>query len=137
MTSIRSIAGRAAVCGALLASVAGAQGPGGLQPAADEPPTRQGTRGANFLHIGPTARANAMAGAVGTSVSGPTAWYWNPAGAALTESFEHASRAFGAEKATAIAAARHPTSTLPAAIVAQRSRETRWFLDAAASNAAT
>ena len=45
--------------------------------------------------------------------------------------------AFGAEKATAIAAARHPTSTLPAAIVAQRSRETRWFLDAAASNAAT
>ncbi len=88
MISFRSIAGRAAVCGALLASVAGAQGPGGLQPAADEPPNRQGTRGANFLHLGLTARANAMAGAVGTSVSGPTAWYWNPAGAALTESFE-------------------------------------------------
>jgi hypothetical protein len=90
MTSIRSIAGRAAFCGVLLASVAGAQGPGGLQPAADEPPTRQGTRGANFLHLGITARANAMAGAVGTSVSGPSAWYWNPAGAALTESFEMA-----------------------------------------------
>ena len=45
--------------------------------------------------------------------------------------------AFGAEKAAAIAAARHPTSTLPAAIVAQRSRETRWFLDAAAADAAT
>jgi hypothetical protein len=90
MTSIRSIAGRAALCGALLASVAGAQGPGGLQPAPDEPPTRQGTRGANFLHLGLTARANAMGGAVGTSVTGPSAWYWNPAGAALTESFEMA-----------------------------------------------
>ncbi len=88
MTSLRFIAGRAALCGALLATAAGAQGPGGLQPAADEPPTRQGTRGANFLHLGLTARANAMAGAVGTSVSGPAAWYWNPAGAALTESFE-------------------------------------------------
>jgi len=90
MTSFRSIAGRAALCGAVLASVAGAQGPGGLQPVPDEPPTRQGTRAANFLHLGLGARENAMGGAVGTSVSGPMAWYWNPAGAALTESFEMA-----------------------------------------------
>lgn len=88
MTSFRILAARASIFGLVLASAAGAQGPGGLQPAVDEPPTRQGTRGANFQHIGLTARANGMAGAVGTSVSGASAWFWNPAGAATTEAFE-------------------------------------------------
>jgi 6-phosphogluconolactonase len=43
--------------------------------------------------------------------------------------------AFGPEKAAAVAAAREPASSLPAAIVARRSRTARWFLDAAASGA--
>ena len=64
-----------------------AQNPGTLSPSPEEPPTRQGTRGANFLQIGIGARENAMAGAVNTLVRGPNAWYWNPAGAASTESF--------------------------------------------------
>lgn len=59
----------------------------GLQPSPDQPPTRQGTRGANFLQLGVGARANAMAGAVASLVEGPTSWYWNPAGAASTETF--------------------------------------------------
>jgi 6-phosphogluconolactonase len=45
--------------------------------------------------------------------------------------------AFGAEKAAAVAAAQDPASTLPVAIVARHSRETRWFLDAAARGAIT
>jgi 6-phosphogluconolactonase len=44
--------------------------------------------------------------------------------------------AFGAEKAAAVAAARDPASSLPVAVVARRSRATRWFLDAAARDAA-
>jgi hypothetical protein len=88
MTSFRFLAARAAAVGLVVASMAQAQGPGGLQPVVDDPPTRQGTRGANFQHIGISARANAMAGAVGTSVSGASAWFWNPAGAATTEAFE-------------------------------------------------
>lgn len=72
---------------ALLSVSARAQGPGGVLPTPTDEPTRQGTRGANFLHIGIGARGGAMAGAIGSSVSGPTAWYWNPAGAASSESF--------------------------------------------------
>lgn len=64
-----------------------AQGPGGILPTPQDTPNRQGTRGANFLHIGIGARGGAMAGAVGATVSGPLSWYWNPAGAAVTESF--------------------------------------------------
>ena len=64
-----------------------AQNPGTLTPSPEEPPTRQGTRGANFLQIGIGARENAMAGAVNTTVRGPNAWYWNPAGAAAVEGF--------------------------------------------------
>jgi hypothetical protein len=68
-------------------AVALAQGPGGILPTPQDEPTRQGTRGANFLHIGIGARGGAMAGAIGSTVSGPTAWYWNPAGAATSEAF--------------------------------------------------
>ncbi len=71
----------------LLSASAVAQGPGGILPTPQDAPNRQGTRGANFLHIGIGARGGAMAGAVGSSVSGPLAWYWNPAGAATSEAF--------------------------------------------------
>jgi len=71
----------------LLSASVRAQGPGGILPTPQDTPNRQGTRGANFLHIGIGARGGAMAGAVGSSVSGPLAWYWNPAGAATSESF--------------------------------------------------
>src|SRR5690349_25054302 len=64
-----------------------AQNPGTISPSPDEPPTRQGTRGANFLQIGVGARENAMAGAVSSIVTGPSSWYWNPAGAAAVEGF--------------------------------------------------
>ena len=72
------------------AATAGAQlptNPGGLEPSPENPPTRQGTRGANFLEIGVGARGSAMAGAVASLVDGPEAWYWNPAGAAALEGF--------------------------------------------------
>ena len=72
------------------AGVAGAQnedGPDDILPSPENPPTRQGTRGANFLQIGIGARANAMAGAVASNIEGPEAWYWNPAGAASIETF--------------------------------------------------
>jgi hypothetical protein len=39
------------------------------------------------LHIGVGARGGAMAGSVVSSVAGPTAWFWNPSGAATSESF--------------------------------------------------
>ena len=65
-----------------------AQGPGGILPEAEETPNRQGTRGANFTHIGIGARAGAMAGAVGSSTLGPMAWFWNPGGASVTEEFQ-------------------------------------------------
>lgn len=71
----------------LLSASARAQGPGGILPTPQDTPNRQGTRGANWLHIGIGARGGAMAGAIGSSVSGPTGWYWNPAGAASSESF--------------------------------------------------
>ncbi len=67
-----------------------AQGPLGILPTPTDTPNRQGTRGANFLHLGIGARATALAGAVAGTVSGPLAWYWNPAGAATSESFEAA-----------------------------------------------
>jgi hypothetical protein len=58
-----------------------------ITPRAEDPPTRQGTRGANFLHLGIGARGNAMAGAIGSSIEGPTAWFWNPAGSVTSEGF--------------------------------------------------
>ncbi|MEJ7810280.1 MAG: PorV/PorQ family protein [Gemmatimonadaceae bacterium] len=60
---------------------------GGLLPTPEDPPSRQGTRGGGFLHIGIGARGNAMAGAVGSSTRGPMAWFWNPAGVSATEGF--------------------------------------------------
>ena len=72
----------------LLGAPLAAQGPGGLLPTPQDTPNRQGTRGANFLHLGIGARGGAMAGSIGSTVSGPTAWYWNPAGAATSEGFE-------------------------------------------------
>ena len=59
----------------------------GILPTAQDEPTRQGTRGANFLHLPIGARANAMGGAVASSVVGPTAWFWNAAGAVTSEGF--------------------------------------------------
>lgn len=72
----------------LLGSPLAAQGPGGILPLPEDTPNRQGTRGANFLHIGIGARGGAMAGAIGSSVTGPMALFWNPAGAATSEGFE-------------------------------------------------
>jgi hypothetical protein len=72
----------------ILGAPLSAQGPGGILPTTQDTPNRQGTRGANFLHIGIGARGGAMGGSIGSLVSGPTAWYWNPAGAATAESFE-------------------------------------------------
>lgn len=87
MTKLRCIAAGMLLGSTAWASPALAQGPGGLIPEPDDPPTRQGTRGANFLHLGVGARGNAMAGAVGTTIEGPTAWFWNPAGAVASEGF--------------------------------------------------
>jgi hypothetical protein len=72
---------------ALAAAEARAQGVIGILPTAQDEPTRQGTRGANFLHLPVGARGNAMGGAVASSVTGPTAWFWNPAGAVSSEGF--------------------------------------------------
>jgi hypothetical protein len=77
----------AAAVSATLVAPLRAQAPGGILPTPEDPPTRQGTRGANFLEIGMGARGNAMSGAVASLIDGPTAWYWNPAGVAGTESF--------------------------------------------------
>jgi hypothetical protein len=77
-------------CGAMalvLCAPLGAQGPGGILPTPQDSPNRQGTRGANFLHIGVGARAGGMGGAVASTVAGPVAWFWNPAGAAVSERF--------------------------------------------------
>jgi hypothetical protein len=75
---------------ALAAATARAQGVGGLIPTAQDEPTRQGTRGANFLHLPIGARGNAMGGAIASSVTGPMAWFWNPAGASVGEGFNFA-----------------------------------------------
>ena len=91
MTKLRWIAA-AAFLGSAWASPALAQGPDGIVPSPEDPPSSAGTRGANFLHLGVGARGNAMAGAVGSSIEGPTAWFWNPAGASTSEAF---SIAFG------------------------------------------
>ncbi|MEP6781500.1 MAG: PorV/PorQ family protein [Gemmatimonadaceae bacterium] len=58
---------------------------GGLLPTAQNEPNRQGTRGGNFLHIGIGARSGSMGGSILTSVTGPSAWFTNPAGAATSE----------------------------------------------------
>lgn len=89
MNFLRTI-GTVSAATVLLSATVRAQGPGGILPTPQDTPNRQGTRGANFLHIGIGARGGAMAGAVGSTVSGPTGWYWNPAGSASSEGFEMA-----------------------------------------------
>ena len=79
--------GLSLVLGSALAATAGAQGIDGELPTPEDPPTRTGTRGGNFLHLLVGARANAMGGAVSTSIAGPSAWFLNPAGAATSEGF--------------------------------------------------
>ena len=70
------------------AAPAAAQGNfGGLIPDENSTPTRQGTRGANFLEIGTDARGIAMAGAVVSWTDSPAALYWNPAGVSNIETF--------------------------------------------------
>ena len=51
-----------------------------LLPNPQNPTTRVGTRGANFLEIGVGARGLALAGAYTALAEGVTALYWNPAG---------------------------------------------------------
>ena len=85
---LSSVLAAAALAVAAAAPLAAQAVPGELLPTPKNPPTRQGTRGANFLEIGVGARANGMSGAIASIVTGPTSWYWNPAGAASTESFE-------------------------------------------------
>lgn len=84
---ILRIIGAVGAATAILGAQARAQGAGGILPTAEDTPNRQGTRGANFLHIGIGARGGAMGGAVASSVTGPMAWFWNPGGAATTEEF--------------------------------------------------
>ena len=86
MNILRTI-GTVGAATVLLSAQVSAQGPGGILPTPTDTPNRQGTRGDNSAHIGIGARGGAMGGAVGSTVSGPTAWYWNPAGAASSESF--------------------------------------------------
>jgi hypothetical protein len=59
----------------------------GLRPDDNSTPTRQGTRGANFLEIGVDARGQAMAGAIVSWTDSPSALYWNPSGIANVETF--------------------------------------------------
>jgi len=82
-----SILAAAMVAAAAPEAFAQGGGIGGQLPQPENPPTRQGTRGANFLEIGIGARGNAMAGAVASFIDGGTALYWNPAGIAGEESF--------------------------------------------------
>lgn len=64
-------------CGALF----GQAGSGTvLLPDPQNPTTRVGTRGANFLEIGVGARGMGMAGGYTAIAEGVTALYWNPAG---------------------------------------------------------
>ncbi len=79
------IIGACSAATALLSAHVRAQGAGGLLPTPETEPTRAGTRGGNYFHIGIGARGGAMAGSITSSVTGPTAWYWNPAGAATSE----------------------------------------------------
>ena len=58
-----------------------------LLPQPDEPNTRAGNRGANFLEIGVGARALGMGGAFVSVSEGVAALYWNPAGIAREPRF--------------------------------------------------
>jgi hypothetical protein len=87
---------RKALFGAAVALVAGsaaalAQTEGRfLRPRPDEPATRVGTRGANFLEIGVGARAQAMAGALTGLAEGASSMYWNSSGLAAVSGLDAA-----------------------------------------------
>ncbi|HET7457122.1 MAG TPA: PorV/PorQ family protein [Gemmatimonadaceae bacterium] len=85
--NLMTLASAAALCAAAASGLRAQDLPGGLVPDTKTNPTRQGTRGANFLELGVGARGQAMAGAVASLVDGPTAMYWNPAGIASGEKF--------------------------------------------------
>lgn len=51
-----------------------------IVPDATDRTTRVGTRGANFLEIGVGGRSQALGGAAVSSIEGPEAMFWNPAG---------------------------------------------------------
>lgn len=87
MNRLRLMAGAAVLLAGTVAPLTAQNVPGALIPSQDQPPTRQGTRGANFLELGVGARATAMAGAATGFVAGPDSWYWNPAGGASMEQF--------------------------------------------------
>lgn len=76
----------AAILWCALASPLLGQGSGTvLLPVPENPTTRVGTRGANFLELGVGARGIALAGGYTSLAEGVTALYWNPAGAAELE----------------------------------------------------
>jgi hypothetical protein len=76
-------------CGALIGGPVYAQNVGtGIKPTGAARGHQTGTRGANFLRIGSSARARALAGAGTALVDGATVLYYNPAGAALVDGFE-------------------------------------------------
>jgi len=51
-----------------------------IVPEATDRTSRVGTRGANFLHIAVGARSTALGSAVVSTIEGPEAMFWNPAG---------------------------------------------------------
>ena len=55
-----------------------------IVPEATDRTSRVGTRGANFLEIGVGARAAALGSAVVSSMVGPEAMFWNPAGIVMS-----------------------------------------------------
>lgn len=76
-------------CWALMGEPLGAQNVGqGIEPTGATRGHQTGTRGANFLHIGTSARARALADAGTALIGGATVLYYNPAAAALAEGFQ-------------------------------------------------
>ncbi len=60
----------------------------GIDPTGASRGHQTGTRGANFLRIGPSPRARALGGAGTTLTTGATVLYYNPSAAALAEGIE-------------------------------------------------
>ncbi len=60
----------------------------GIEPGQASRGHQVGTRGANFLHIGPSARARALGNAGTSLIQGATVLAYNPGAAALAEGFE-------------------------------------------------
>jgi hypothetical protein len=76
-------------CWALTGTPLVAQNVGtGIEPTGASRGHQTGTRGANFLRIGPSPRARALADAGTVLTGGATVLFYNPAAAALSERFE-------------------------------------------------